>query len=239
MQREQFNEIMSAPVAKDGAFSIEVKRIYTDVNGTVVDKSAAVSALQSDFPVYMLGEYDRLGAYYSAQKNLPLKSGYDYLNTFVWGYGMPFFFGFNPLSNIQLYLKPGDIVTVFTDSLTAPNNFVFIVLTSSKRSIASLVANTKTELRDLRNGRISVKALQYFTDNQPQWYQTLQVLKSDILGDAKSDNIEPYLYQTPKTFEDNFIQIDWNFVLNQYVGINTYMLYATDRLYLNFIIKRN
>lgn len=237
LQQEAFRKKMLAPVYKKDTLQIEVKRYFTDVLGTIVNKAAVPAALQIDYPVYVFGEYDRVGAYQLGIKNLPSKPGVFYYCSYVWGVNSPFIFGFTGLSNIEGQLNPGDLVTVYTDNLNAPNYFVFIVQRCSGKSLASILQNLPALPYDADYGYINVKKLQYYTDNLQQWKENLLMLNYDFLGLVQSDGVSPISYRPAISLQDQFIEIVWTFTLTQYAAMNTYMLFATDLITFTFQVE--
>lgn len=231
---EKFTE----PVFKKHSIAVSVKRIFTDFSGTVVDKALVPASLQESYPVYLFGEYDRQGGYFVGNRsNPPVSENYKYLFTYVWGVGNPFFFGFNILSDIQSQILPGDLVSVYTDSLTAPSFFVYIVQHVSKASIASITDNTKTQDRKEKYGMLNVAGIQYFTDNELQWQQPITTVEYDGIGRYKFDYVNPYQFKTPEIIDQNYIEMPLKFPINQYSGLNTYILFDTDFMQFNIKLK--
>src|SRR5690606_41844598 len=100
-EKELFNDLNRKP-EKLETIGIQVKRIYTDVDGVILDKTTVPASLQIDFPVYLWGEFDRLGAFYIANRLQPVNPVVSMLHTGVWGSGAnPYFYGFSGLSNIE------------------------------------------------------------------------------------------------------------------------------------------
>lgn len=237
MTQEEFKLIMKEPRFKKDALQISVRRIFTDPNGTIVDKTTVPAALQTSYPVYFFGEYDRQGAYWLGIKNTPPLPGYFYLTSFVYGINNPFFYGFTGLSDVQGQLSPGDLVTVFTDDLNAPNYFVYIVQSCPTRSLASILANLIGLPYDPDYGYVRVKHIDYYTPSINQWKENIKFITYDMLGLVSTNDISPFGYKPSVTINDQFIRLGIQFILNQYVGLNTYMLFETDTITLTCIIE--
>ncbi len=239
MDKAEFKELMTEPAHRKDSFQITIKRFFTDVNGVIIDKNDVTipAALQTQYPVYLFGQYDRAGAYYLALKNTPPQVGTEYLCSFVYGINNPLFFGFTGLSTIQLQLKPGDLVTVFTDSLLAPNIFVWMVQHSPNKPLASFISNMPNLEPDPNYGKLKSLSFDYYCSNDQQWEQNMQWIKYDYTGLVHSNNIEPIIYRTPDTPVIGFLQVKWVTNLSQYLGLNFYYLFDTDSITLNFLLK--
>lgn len=229
---QKLKDILLAPPHKVKSINFQVRRFYTDVNGTIIAKAAAPAALQVNYPVYLFGNYDRKGAYFMAQRNLPALPGAFFLHSFTYGLGMPFFFGFNALSTIQRELKPGDIVNVYTDNLLAPSFFVYIVVSCDVKSAASLVENTSIS-------PLQIKEVFYYSDNVDQWEEPIQRLLLDPVSDFQANYVEPFIYRAPETVQNGFVKLVWSITINHYRGLNTYLQYATDSMNLVFKLNVN
>src|SRR5712672_3291926 len=68
-------------------FAVNVKRFYTNVDGSLVAKAAVPAALKLKFPVFMLGDFDRQGGYRIGLQAVPPFPGAFYLLSFVNGAG--------------------------------------------------------------------------------------------------------------------------------------------------------
>lgn len=238
MNQQQFALKMKEPSFKLDVLQITVKRFYTDVLGTIVDKSTVPAALQVNLPFYVFGEYDRLGGYQLGLKNTPPPNTVKFLQSFTYGIGNPFFYGFTGLSDIQGQLSIGDLVQVYTDDLNAPNYFIYIVQSSpGNRSLVSILANLTALPYDPDYGYIRVKGVDYYTENEEQWKENLKFLKYDMLGLVSSDGVSPYVWKNSKTINDQFIAVRAKFRLDQYIAINSYMLYDTDAITLTFFLE--
>jgi len=237
-QEKEFRRKMLEPQYKKDALQIVVERFYTDVNGVILDKTdvAIPDALKTDFPLYVFGEYDRAGSYYLGLKNTPPRVNTFFLQSGVFGVS-PNVFGFSGLSDIENRLSPGDLYTIYTDDVNAPNIFVWIVQSCSGKSLASIMQNLPNLPYDADYGYLKVDNLQFYTNNFDQWKENLQYIQYDFLGLVQSDGLSPFAYKPSVTINDQFIDIKNKFVLTQYMGINTYLLYTTDTMVLTFMVQ--
>lgn len=217
--------------------NINIARYYTDVDGAVIDKTAAPAALQVSLPVFLLGNFDRVGGYAVGQKTITWPGTAKFLCTYVHGYDPPFAWdsGFNTLAE---FLNFGDIVTVFTDSLDAPTGFAFIVQTVQYGALASIISNTQTVQDDGQVGMMRVNGVSFQTDNASQVAEFWLIVRYDNLGLFVSEPFNPLQYKGPFHKLNDFIELDINFLLTQYKGISLLMLYDTNYMNVNFKIYR-
>lgn len=234
MTETEMKKIMLQPNWKVDRLSIVIERIFTDVNGTILDKNTVPASLQVEYPLYVFNEFDRQGAYYLALKNTPPKPGYEYLCNFIYSVNNPFFFGFSGVSDIQRKLKPGDLCLLYTDSVLNPTYFIWIVQRTPNRSIGSIMNNLCNLPVEPKYGYLHVSEFDYYTENVNQWNQDIQVIHANYLGLIHSNNAAPGIYRLPKTFDNGFVQVKSRFLLNQYIGLNMYILFDTDSMNFNF-----
>lgn len=241
MTDQEFKLKMREPKFKKDVLQIDIQRIYTDVNGTILDKNDPLipDALKVQIPLYVFGQYDRIGAYVLGIKNTPAPVGCFFLQTYTWGVGNPFFFGFTGLSDIEKKLKPGDLITVYTDNVNFPNAYVFVIQTCPTRSLTSILNNLPNLPYDPDYGYLRVTGFDYYVavNNDEQWKENIKFLTYDMLGLVKSNDLSPYASKPAKTINNQFIAIRYKFRLDQYVGLNTYMLFETDNITLTFFIE--
>ncbi len=125
---------------------LNVSRYFTDVNGTVIDKTTVPVALQTKYPFFMFGSFDSLGGYAKCLQNSPPESGTEYLLSFIEGAGFSSYnvFGFSGVNTIKNYIKTGDIVHVYTDSRQNPTYYIWLIQSASSQAIGSIIGNTRT-----------------------------------------------------------------------------------------------
>ncbi len=220
-----------------GSINVTIKKYFTTVDGAIIAKTAAPAVLQADFPVYMLGNFDRTGAYNVGQKTIPPPRGTYFVATYSHGFGLPFLL-FTGLNEVQNLLKFGDIVNIYTDSLTAPSGFVFIVQSASQGAIASIISNTQTVQDDGKIGQLWVENVSYKIDNVIQWKYDWRVVKIDNTGtpDSKVVNLTPY--RSPFDKLTDYILIPVRFMATQYVGIYFSMAFECDLINFNMRIAK-
>lgn len=217
-----------------------VKRYFTDVNGTVVAKAAVPLALQTKYPVFFLGDFDRMGSFRTGLKVTPPMAGTSFLQVFVNGSGATAFdvVGTNPFANIQTLLNPGDIVIVFTDSLTVPNYYVWLVIQGTYNSLASVTGNTMSNQQDGRIGPMNVSYINLYVDNTTmQIYEPLHFTRLFNTGTFRDDTVNPSMFKTPFNKLRNLVTVDTTFLIDQYIGLNFYMGFDTDTVQMDLILK--
>ena len=69
----------SVPKINYDSFSLKISKFYTDVDGTILDKSTVPDALMVPFPVYLFNAYDQAGGYLVSNRQLPEQPGTFYL----------------------------------------------------------------------------------------------------------------------------------------------------------------
>lgn len=220
-----------------------VKKFYTDVNGTVISKNdpGIPASLQVKMPVFFLGDFDRMGAYRTALKVTPTLPGVEFIQVFTNGNGSTVFdvIGVNPFADIQTQLSPGDIVTVFSDSLTAPTYYVWLVITGTYSSMASIIGNTVSSQQDGRIGKLIVGQINLYVDiTTEQIYEPLNFTRLFNTGTFINDSINPSMFKTPMNKQRNFITLSTTFEIEQYIGINFYMNFDTDSVQMDLILNR-
>ena len=228
-------------LVRDHTIPITIKKLYTDVDGIVLDKNTIPAALQKRVPVMLLGDFDRQGGYKIGLQNIAPDENLKYFMTFVNGLGANFVsvVGFTGISTIQKHINVGDIVQVYTDDLTAPAYFVWIIIQNTYASIASIVGNTESIQNDRRIGPIFVHEINFIADNESQLSESLQIVHFSNIGTWNANQIDPLgIYRTPFDVQIGLVRIVVKpFSLDQYFGINTNMLFESDKFTMDFKIK--
>ncbi len=226
------------PLYTTGSINVNIKRYYTDVDGALIAKAAAPAALQVKLPVYMLGNFDRVGAFNIGQKITPPVNGCFFLMTYVHGVEIPFLWN-SGLNTIQQILRKGDIITVYTDDLNAPSAFAYIVQTVDYGSLASIVSNTQTIQDDGKSGVISVKDVSYQVDNDNQVNVIWQIMRFDNFGQFEQHPFNPAAVERSPFYKlGDFINLKLEFLMTQYVGIYFYFLYESETVNINFRLNK-
>jgi hypothetical protein len=233
-QRPAINNVM----VRKHTIPIKVKKLFTDINGQLLSKSAIPTAMQTRYPVYMLGEFDKSGGFRIGQK-IVTPSVY-YLQSFVHGVGCTpsQIIGFTGLDEITGKLQIGDIVTVYTDSLSAPTTFAWIIQTNDYAALGSIIGNSETSQNDLRIGTVYIYELNYFTDVEAQLNEPLHATRFDNIGTYSDNQIQPSLFKNPYVAQEDFLTIEVEFKLDQYLGLYVFMIHESDQISMNYKIKK-
>ena len=222
------------------SLQVTVNKYYTDVDGAIIAKGAAPVALQTKFPVMLLGAFDSDGGYKIGLQNVaPILDTY-YLMSFVNGNGVTSanVVGFSGLNSIKDQIKIGDVVHVYTDDLQNPNFFVWIVLSGENSSYNSVLQNLKTTQQDLRINPLKVNTINFYASNDDQFLEALHYTICDNLGSYRDDSVNVKSFKTPMVEEINFLTIPTEMLLTQYLGVNTYMPFTVDNISLTFKMER-
>lgn len=227
----------SKPLMRDHTIPLLIKRFYTDQDGIIIDKNTAPPNLQTEYPIFLLGDFDKSGGYRIANIVTPPLPNTFFLCSFVYGNGVPFLFA-NGLVNVYGQIQLGDIVTVYTDNIANPTYFIWLVVSSNSASIASIVSNTETTQKDGRIGQINIDSVAMFCSNQNQYNNPLFITRCDNIGKYVENQLQPIGFKTAFQNQNDFIDIPLGFIMNQFLSISFYMSFDTDLVTLNLKIKK-
>lgn len=234
------NRVPNHPlVVSPEALPVTISRIYTDVDGTVIDKAAAPAAMQVAWPVYVLGAYDRNGGYRVGRLMLPPVAGAGYfLFSFVAGLGLPFPYA-TGLNTVNDLLTPGDLVQVWTDNVDNPTHFVFIVqnIRANTAGYGSVLYDTINNERKKYVDNIDYYAYASGTSYDPQFNVPLRLIRFNEMGNYRQDDINPLSFKDPIQFQQGFIRIPTRFELEEKFGFGTMMQFGTDTITFNLNIR--
>lgn len=228
---QQYNNAKIAPFLKGvetASFSVDINRYFTDVDGTIIDKNNVVipSILKTFYPVYLFGTYDKDGGYYHGLRTVNPSEGTYFVFNGVKGN----FFNllqFSGANNVRNQINDGDHILLYTDDPVNPNFFIWIVITSERRSYASILQNPNRLGMDIFSSK-------YFADNLLQFNESLQFITFNDIGDFQSREINPYMFKTTDYQQDGFIDIRMQYNLNNYIGIYFPMRFETDNISIIF-----
>lgn len=219
---------------------INIKRLCTDVDGQLIDKATLPANMQVKYPVYMFGQFDMISGFKAGHNICPPFLGAVYLCSFINGFPNTSFgvIGITGFNEIQSRLSLGDIVQVYTDSLQAPNYFVWVIQsTNALGGLGSLISNLQTEQHDNRLGRLKFFELVITDGTYNQWKIAMNFTGYDNLGNFTNDSISPMTFKNPLSLLDQFIRMPIEYETSQYLGINTYIDFEVDDYALEFNIR--
>lgn len=230
------------PYVKKHAIPVTVRRWFTDVNGTIIDKATAPAQMQTYYPLYVFGEFDRQGGYAASLKALAPDDNTKYLLSFTQGAAFSSQMiagGFSGVNNVKNMIATGDVVHVFTDDLQNPNCFVWIVQSFNQGSLGSILSNADSMQRDGLVGPITLESWKYHADNERQYDYPFYLIRSTNLTMVQVNQLQPLMFKDPYVQQAELIEITAMFNLDQYLGIGLQFLYDTDIITLNFKLAEN
>jgi len=231
-------EELKKPLQKRGALWVTIKRFYTDVNGTIVDKSTVPVSLQKGFPFWMFGQFDKAGGYRVGNAVLPPDLATPYLCSFVVGVDTPFLFA-TGLNNVNNQFLLGDIVHVFTDSIQTPNFYIFIQQSCPGGSVASVYDNA----RQAEPQKLNIEGANYFAftgaDQNLQFAENLNYTVIDPDGTGYKNYPKNPLASQQVFNKQNFIFFPINFQVDQYQQLSSTINFLIDTINFHFIIYKN
>jgi hypothetical protein len=226
------------------SINFTIKRYYTDVNGVIQTKASVPAVLQTKYPFFLFGEFDRQGGYKQGLSAVPPMAGTYYVCTGVNGMGWSTFsvLGFGGINDLQGKLLVGDIVHVYTDSLSAPTYFIWVVQSAAVASLASILANSKTTQKDDKFNRLYIEEINFSAlpnTDFIQFKEPITEIRLNNIGLAKTDSINVLgTYETPYTYLRNIIIMPIKFKVDQFIELGSYFVYDSDSIqYLFKMLK--
>jgi len=215
------------PLFKTKSINLQVKRFFTDVDGQIIDKGSVASNWQRDYPVYMLGDFDRVGGFNLSQSTLHQPNGIKFLMTYVHGLQQPFLYssGFN---TVQLNFKLGDVITIFTDSFDAPTGYVWIQQTALSGALSSIISNIEQHIH-VKNISLQVDS----TDQLEFDWQEVNFMPSGIYQSSPLILAE---FRQPNFKLTDYILIKKDFKLTRFKGFNFLFSFSSNYMNINFRI---
>lgn len=229
-------------VLMDYDIFLNVKRYFTDVNGTKIAKNTVPVALRTKYPFFMLGAFDILGGFSKGLQAVQPMEGTFYLTSFVQGFSGNTFqiTGFSGVDDIKNNIKNGDIVHVYTDNLTAPTYFIWIVQNSNSQAVGSIIGNTRTAQKDDIYNRMWIDRVNYIIGNNNirQYEEQIFEIKFNNLGLTRNDTYSPNIERTPDIFLNDIVILPFKFKLDQYIEFGTYFQFNSEDLQFIYHIKK-
>lgn len=221
-----FSEIKKRDISQ--GLNINVQRFYTNTAGTILDKNTVPASLQTKFPFYLFGEFDKQGGYrLGNQITFPVIGGL--IQTLVVR-GQYDFTQFTGANNVRDNFNIGDFILLYGDSLTAPTYLIWILISCPFQSYASVVGNTK-------HLPLKTHSILYKTDNQLQYNETLSAVRVNQIGVFETKTYQPLANKNPLNPQDDFIEMLLPFTFSQYLGMYSYFQFDTELVNLNFTFK--
>lgn len=230
------------PYVKCHSIPVTIKRYFTDVNGTIVDKNTVPDALKTFYPFFVFGEFDRQGGYGMSLKALAPDPSTKYLLSFVNGnafMSQMIAGGFSGVNDIKNFIAVGDLVHVYTDDNQNPNYFIWIVQTFNQGSLGSVLNNAASAQKDGLIGPITLESWKFHADNENQFGQPFWLIRSTNITTIQVNQLQPNVFKDPFVEQINLIEVTASFNLDQYLGIGVKFLFDTDIITMNFKLNEN
>ena len=212
-------------------FQIKIQRIYTDMNGAIVDKTLVPAILQKKVPFYLFNLFDKNSGFLAAQTYKQVQPGMFFLYSYVKGNSYNFL-DFQITNVINSRTKNGDVVIVLGDDPILPNFLCHVILHSDYVGYGSFLAN-------MQGKNYKISKIQYVTDNEQNWQEIFNKTSLDDFGLVSDCQIQPLTYRDPYQFTNGFLIMQLELNIDDKTGLNSYMLFDTDNLELTFDIDIN
>jgi len=209
-------------------FDITVTRYYTDMSGVIIDKSLVPTTLKQKIPFYLFHRLDHNSGYKIGNAICPPMPGIFYVYTFTPGIGLDYF-SFQFGNNVKSKFTLGDVVHVYTDDLNAPNYLIWIILHSRFQPYSGLIETSQ--------GKIQTTSILYFTDNTLNYGEAIHMIQSNFIGIYKDNQYQPLSFKTPQMFQQDFIELQLQIKITDYLGLASYIQFTTDQLQFVFKVR--
>lgn len=217
---------------------IKVTRYFTDANGTVLpiaDAGLVASGMVQNYPVFVLGEWDRQGGYRiglnitpAVDPSKPLAIFANGVNGTTHNYITPF----SPANTLQQRLNIGDVVHVFYEA--SATYFCWIVYSNPVAPTSAILANLSSSQNDGRLMKLKAHAINFVCSNfRLQLNEAWNCYHVDNIGRLKNNQIPNAAFDSPMQVAPNVLKFDIDFDINQYVGIATYIIPSIDTMTFN------
>ena len=224
------NPRIEIPTANLDSISVDVSKIYTDVNGTIINKATLPVAQQVRIPFFLFNELDRIGGLYNFEKTIPLR-GWKFVRTWIQGHEQPPIL-FNGLMDYLTSMKGGDLVIMYADDLLNPTYYCFVIIAKAYGSYGTLVSN------DDFSEVVPLFKTVNLTTSVAQMRENFYICKYDVFSNVHSDSFLPKDYRRPDWKDGDFIIIPLEFRPNKYVGFLHSLLYDTDTMQFNLLFTK-
>ncbi|MFA7302013.1 MAG: hypothetical protein WC069_06905 [Candidatus Shapirobacteria bacterium] len=222
---------------KLATFKTEVRVLYFDyTTGTNRDK-ANMLALETDLctplPVFLWCDYDKPGRNigYKIYPVSPWQGSttvpnpeWKILDSFIFGEYSPQVDQLALATFVNLQLpKYGDLVQRYYAFSDLAGNAVvaWVIISAVTASYSSLLQESNYE-------PITTRSVLYITDNPSQYFEPLNIVKTNQIGVFKYDQFYPLQNKTPDTKQNDFIEMNLRLKLDRYNGIYTQIQFGTN-----------
>ncbi len=234
---KHFLDEIKKPVKKLDAFSVNVKRYFTNGLGVQIDKNTLPANLKMAMPFYLWQKFDMDGGFKVAQQILPPLPPWVFAYSYIQGAAFDYF-NFSSLGTISSQFKPGDLICVFVDDITNINYMAWVVVNCPFQAYSSLLlGNNGGDYIGGENAGIEVYEILYGCDNTQQYNEPLHLLSTNRIGQFTDEQAQPLSFKTPETVLNDFITVKISFEINYMFGILGMMQFNSELLNFNHKIK--
>lgn len=210
-----------------GSGTVSVKRMYTDVNGTIVDKNTLPTNLKVEIPYYLFNDSDRRNGLIQTSKTIKINDWKHY-GSFIRGFD-PLPVLFSGLNDYIEFVSNGDLVNVYVDSNYAPSYYCFVVI-SWPNTGYSIFLN-----RDFQKQIYIQEISMLCTDNKKQLMEPIFWNHYDIAGNYDQKSYNPISYnQTDYKFGD-YIPLPFKMRPDYYIGLISRIKFETEEIQFTII----
>lgn len=212
-------------------FPIEVKRLFTDVGGEIIDKNTLPAELKTKTPFYLFGAYDFNGGFFLANSQNAPVGGWFYSFSFIQGVNLTPLFGIG-LNQIRQFIKNGDLVHVLTDNLDAPTYFCFTIIHANNAGYGGLLADCYVK-------PLLINSFNYQPETLDQYNEQLLFIFNDKLGRIKTQSVEPRIYLSSMNYQDLLLFMPVKMEVNTHISMCSYLQFQNDTIIFNFNYSKN
>lgn len=211
---------------KTDSFTIQVRRIFTDVDGAILDKNTVPTNLKVKYPIYLWNGFDHSGGYKISAGEAPPLDSYKFVRMFVKNdaYDFTEFSGRNELNKT---ISTGDLVFLYADDLDNPTYFIWIIQSVTNRSLGSI-------LTSIPECGFKMNHVKIFTDNTLSFNERLGIIKTNHLGVYKYNQISPLAFKTVDYQETRQILVPLKLRLTHLIGFVSYFPFVNESISFDF-----
>jgi len=209
-------------------FQVKIIRMYSDMNGTILSKLAVPTLMQQKVPFYLFNLFDKNSGFLAAQKVTPPMPGMYFLYSYVKGTSYNFL-DYQIGNTINQMIQNGDLILVYADDPILPNFLCNIIIHCDYVSYAGFLDN-------LKDRSISIPHFQHVTDNPNNWSEAISTTLIDDFGLVTNDKITVTPFRDPNQQSLGFIDVTQPINVTDKQGLNSYILFDTESLELDFYI---
>lgn len=204
---------------KNLAFTIT--KYYTDANGDIIDKNTLPASFQIKLPFYLFGQFDRQSHFATSRKVVPTIAPWIFYNFYVSNsYDFLLITGAN---GIRSRIGTSDLVFAYTDNVTNPTYFCWVVISGTTQNIASIFDDCDNSLK-------AQHLLLDYTGNTSNFVEDIFFIVQDKMSDYKTQSFTPEQFVRPQQDNPNQSLIGLTFRNSKYLSLASYIEFESDLL---------